>query len=118
MKKIIRLTEEDLHNIVKESVDIILNERIKGELGMTDDEVMRRRNDNFRKDADYVPNKLHDYYFPFTPNYTDREEMEAPYHTPEEMELKVARDRRHVHNLTQSSHQWPLKRTLLKGRLK
>ena len=121
MKKIIRLTESDLHDIIKESVNRILkegfdkysdedfandsemvenfnpngnviNERTKGEKGMNDDEVMRRRNDNFRKDMDARHKD------PFSPNYSDREEMEGWYHTPEEMELKTAHDRRMLHN--------------------
>ena len=42
-KKLIRLTEGDLHRIIKESVNKVLNERIKWEKGMSDDEVKHRR---------------------------------------------------------------------------
>lgn len=42
-KKLIRLTESDLHRIIKESVNKVLNERIKWEKGMSDDEVKHRR---------------------------------------------------------------------------
>lgn len=94
----LRLTESQLHSLIKESVQRI-TERIKGELGMTDDEVMHRRNTNFKKDMDYVPNRLQD--DPYTPNYSDKQEREAMYHTPEEMELKVAHDRMRAHKAGQ-----------------
>ena len=42
-KKLIRLTESDLHRIIKESVNKVLNERIKWEKGMSDDELKHRR---------------------------------------------------------------------------
>jgi hypothetical protein len=42
-KQVIRLTESDLHKIIKESVCNILNERTKSEQGLTDDEVSRKR---------------------------------------------------------------------------
>lgn len=94
----LRLTESQLHSLIKESVQRI-TERIKGERGMTDDEVMHRRNTNFKKDMDYVPNRLQD--DPYTPNYSDKQEREAMYHTPEEMELKVAHDRMRAHKAGQ-----------------
>lgn len=47
MKKVIRLTESDLHKVIKESVTKILFERTKGEKGLSDDEVIHRRNMNF-----------------------------------------------------------------------
>ena len=52
MKRTIRLTESDLHNIIKESVYQVLSERIKSEKGMTDDEVRNRRLRNFMLDND------------------------------------------------------------------
>lgn len=52
MKRKVRLTESDLHNIIKESVYQVLNERIKSEKGMTDDEVRNRRLRNFMLDND------------------------------------------------------------------
>ena len=100
MKKLIRLTESDLHRIVKESVNRVISERIAGEHGMTDDEVMRRRNDNFMRDMDRRQNSIHN--DPYTPNYSDRMEMEAPYHTPEEMDNIIANDRRVRHGLRQN----------------
>lgn len=112
MKTLIRITEQDLHRMIKESVNRILSERIKGEKGMSDDEVMWRRNRNFEKDCDYVPNKLHD--DPFAPKYSDRIEMEAPYHTPEEMEHRVASDRLKRHNATQRVHKPSLKQSMFK----
>ena len=110
---IMRLTESDLHDIIKEAVGIILSERIKGENGMSDDEVMRRRNRNFEKDCDYVPNRLHD--DPYSPNYSDRIEMESPYHSPEEMERRVAKDRMMRHYATQKVHKPSLKDTLFRS---
>ena len=47
MKKVIRLTESDLHRVIKESMTKILFERTKGEKGLSDDEVIHRRNMNF-----------------------------------------------------------------------
>lgn len=53
-KQVIRLTESDLHNIIKESVSQILLERNVGEKGMTDDEAINRRLENFIDDYDDV----------------------------------------------------------------
>ena len=47
MKLRIKLTESDLHKIVKESVKQVLNERTKGELGLSDEEVKYKRDRNF-----------------------------------------------------------------------
>ena len=47
MKQRIRLTESDLHKVIKESVKKILFERTKSEKGLSDDEVILRRNMNF-----------------------------------------------------------------------
>ena len=47
MKKVMRLTESDLHRMIKESVKCILNERTKGELGLSDEEVKYKRDRNF-----------------------------------------------------------------------
>lgn len=99
MKKI-RLTESDLHRIVKESVNKILKERVAGEDGMTDDEVMHRRNDNFMRDMDGYPNSIHNN--PYEPNYSDRMEMNAQWHTPDEMDNFIANDRRERHKLRQN----------------
>ena len=104
-KQIIRLTESDLHRIIKESVNRIISERIAGEEGMTDDEVMRRRNDNFMKDMDSYPNNI--WHDPFEPNYSDRIEMEAPYHSPEEMDYRVAHDRM-MHHKRAQRHNKPM----------
>ena len=79
---------------------IRLFERIAGEKGMNDAEVMRRRNDNFIKDMDSVPNSLWDN--PYEPNYGDSVEMNGWFETPEETQLKVARDRLNRHRLTQN----------------
>ena len=51
-KQVIRLTEGDLHKIIKESVNKILLERNASEKHMTDDEVINRRLDNFIYDYD------------------------------------------------------------------
>ena len=53
-ESIIRLTESDLHNIIKESVKQILLERNIGEKCMTDNEVTNRRLENFIDDYDDV----------------------------------------------------------------
>ena len=50
MKRTIRLTESDLHRVIKESVNQILSERIKSEKGMNDDEVVNRRMKNYLDD--------------------------------------------------------------------
>ena len=46
-KQIVRLTESDLHNIIKESVSKLLNERNFGEKGLTNAEVSDRRDRDF-----------------------------------------------------------------------
>lgn len=51
-KKIVRLTESDLKNIIKESVNKILNERNKSEKFLTDDEVSYRRDMEFYNNLD------------------------------------------------------------------
>ena len=51
-KQVIKLTESDLHKIIKESVKSILSERNVGEIGMSDEEVSNRRTANFIKDYD------------------------------------------------------------------
>ena len=51
-KQVIRLTENDLHNLINESIYQVLKERIKSEKGMTDDEVRNRRLRNFMLDND------------------------------------------------------------------
>ena len=60
-KNVIRLTEGDLHRIIKESVNAILNERIKSEKGMSDDEVRYRRNKHFSDEMD-KPRTVFDKY--------------------------------------------------------
>ena len=50
----IRLTESDLHRVIKESVKRILSERIKSEKGMTDDEVVNRRMKNYLGDREQM----------------------------------------------------------------
>lgn len=51
-KKMIRLTESDLKNIIKESVNKILNERTKSEKGLSDKEVTYRRDMAFLSNID------------------------------------------------------------------
>lgn len=85
---------------MNKKTSIRLFERIAGEKGMNDAEVMRRRNDNFIKDMDSVPNSLWDN--PYEPNYGDSVEMNGWFETPEETQLKVARDRLNRHRLTQN----------------
>lgn len=99
-KQVIRLNEAQFKQIVTEAVKKVLKERIAGEKGMSDAEVMRRRNDNFIKDKDYTPNSL--WGNPFEPNYGDRIEMNAWFETPEETEFKVASDRYDRHLATQN----------------
>ena len=77
-----------------------LFERIAGEKGMNDAEVMRRRNDNFIKDMDSVPNSLWDN--PYEPNYGDSVETNGWFETPEETQFKVAKDRLKRHRSTQN----------------
>lgn len=50
MKRTIRLTENDLHRVIKESVKRILSERIKSEKGMNDKDVVNRRMKNYLDD--------------------------------------------------------------------
>jgi hypothetical protein len=73
-KQTIRLTDADLHRIIKESVKTILmksniNERIKSEKGMTDDEVRLRRYKNYMDDRN-MPKDIYDRNFP-RPDITD-----------------------------------------------
>lgn len=103
MKKIYRLTESDLHNIINNSVARILrerreivSERIKSEKGMSDNEVLHRRRENFMKDMDAYHKDQ------FSPNYSDRIEMETPYRGEEEMNYRVDRDRLAKHRNTQN----------------
>ena len=105
MKTRIRLTESDLHRVIRESVNRILNERTRGEEGMTDDEVLQRRRENFIKDMDASDAEYNRYsngYY--KPNYSDRLEMNAMYDTPEGMNLKVDKDRIRQHHRDQQYH--------------
>lgn len=52
MKQIIRLTESNLHRMIKESVKKVLFERTKSENGLSDDDVMYRRDMNFADNFD------------------------------------------------------------------
>ena len=79
----IRLSERDLHRVIKEA--------IKSELNMTDKEKQSRRNSRFCDDVD----SHHD--DPFAPNYSDRIDMEAPFHEHGWAEDKIASDRRSAH---------------------
>ena len=51
-KQLVRLTESDLHRIINDSVNKILNERNFGEKGLTDSEVSDRRDRKFAKEMD------------------------------------------------------------------
>ena len=82
MRKI-RLKESDLHRVIREA--------IKSELGMTDKQKQSRRNARFRNDVDSH------YDDPFEPNYSDRIDMEAPFHEHGWAEDKIASDRRSAH---------------------
>lgn len=70
-KKLIRLTENDLHRIIKESVNNILNERIKWEKGMSNDEVKRRRLKREFDDANQSYGKPIWQRYPEMPDETD-----------------------------------------------
>ena len=69
MRNKIRLTEGYLHRIINESINKVLNERIKGERGMSDDEVRARRYKNYMSDRD-MPKDIYDRHFP-RPDITD-----------------------------------------------
>ena len=75
MKQRIRLTEEDLNRIIENSVRKVINERVRGEKGMSDDEVRRRRNDNYCDDRDCNFKYNHLLSNPWEPTYSDRMEM-------------------------------------------
>lgn len=61
MKRKIRLTESDIHRIVKESVKKVLKERTKGERGLTDDEVSRMRTHRYAIEVDpYHEDSIYD----------------------------------------------------------
>lgn len=79
----IRLSESDLHNVIREA--------IKSELNMTDSQKQSRRNARYCDDVDSH------YKDPFEPNYSDRIEMEAPFHEHGWAEDKIASDRRSAH---------------------
>lgn len=75
--------ESKLHKAIREA--------IKSELGMTDKQKQSRRNTRFRNDVDSH------YDDPFEPNYSDRIDMEAPFHEHGWAEDKIASDRRSAH---------------------
>lgn len=105
-KKLIRLTESDLHRIVSE----LVNERIESEKGMTDSQVKDRRRSNFIKDM----NALND--DPYSPSYGDYLDMEEPFVGQDEIDFRVDRDRLARHR-AMSGHEEPFESLSRHGRL-
>lgn len=77
-----------------------INERISAEKGMSDQQVLDRRRSNFIADMDAKHKN------PYSPNYSDRIEMELPYAGEEEMNYRVDRDRLARHQ-AKSGHKTP-----------
>lgn len=96
----IRLTESQLKQIISESVKKALNERNRSEKGMSDDEVRSKRNQNFIDDMD-TPRNTYERNSS-EPRYSDKLEMDWPYKGDEATELKVEKDRRRKHAMTQN----------------
>lgn len=100
MKKRIRLTESDLHRIIKRAV----YEATKGEMGMSDKQKQRRRNANYIKDVNgsgdkyFHPNTYSDY----EPSNVDRYERNAPFHGNDWFDDKVHTDRMKKHRSSQN----------------
>lgn len=100
MKKTIRLTESDLHRVIKRAV----YEATKGESGMTDKQKQRSRNANYIKDVNgsgdkyFHPNTYSDY----EPSNVDRYERNAPFHGDDWFDDKVHMDRMKKHRSSQN----------------
>lgn len=84
-KKTIRLTESDLHQIIKESVKNILKERTKNEMGLSDDEVSRNRTTRFA-------------------NIVDPEYCDSIYDDEQENYMNRMNARRKQHHLATQKH--------------
>ena len=100
-KNTIRLTESELKKVITESVKNILAERIKSEIGMTDDQVMARRNKNYREDRDGIEYQSLHPYTEFGPSYDDLHDFNW-FANPEEMELRTASARYRKHKAKQN----------------
>ena len=100
MKKTIRLTESDLHRVIRRAV----YEATKGEMGMSDKQKQRRRNANYIKDVNgsgdkyFHPNTYSDY----EPSNVDRYERNAPFHGNDWFDDKVHMDRIKKHRSSQN----------------
>lgn len=101
MKNTIRLTESELKKIISESVKTILNERIKSELGMSDDEVRYRRNKNYRDDRDDVEYQTLHPYTDFGPSYDNLHDFDY-FANPNEMERRTDSARMWKHKTSQN----------------
>ena len=100
-KKTIKLTESDLKRVIAESVKSVLNERIKSEKGMTDDQVRNRRNRNYRDDRDDVEwQSLHPRR-DFGPTYDDLHDYDW-FANPEDMERRTESARMWKHKASQN----------------
>lgn len=100
-RNVIRLTESELKQMVKEQVKKYMTERIKWEKGMSDDEVRKRRNDRHRADQEWDEyQSLHPYH-DFGPSYADVHEFEWMAN-PEEMERDIESRRYWQHRSTQN----------------
>jgi len=100
MKKTIRLTESDLHKLIKRAI----YEATKGERGMSNKQKQRRRNANYIKDVNgsgdkyFHPNTYSDY----EPSNVDRYERNAPFHGNDWFDDKVHMDRMKKHRSSQN----------------
>ena len=100
MKKTIRLTESDLHKLIKRAI----YEATKGERGMSNKQKQRRRNANYIKDVNgsgdkyFHPNTYSDY----EPSNVDRHERNAPFHGNDWFDDKVHTDRMKKHRSSQN----------------
>jgi hypothetical protein len=100
MRRRIRLTESDLHRIIKRAV----YEATKGERGMSDKQKQRSRNANYIKDVNgsvdkyFHPNTYSDY----EPSNVDRYERNAPFHGNDWFDDKVHTDRMKKHRSSQN----------------
>lgn len=99
-KRTIRLTESDIHRMIKRAV----YEATKGEMGMSDKQKQRSRNANYIKDVNgsgdkyFHPNTYSDY----EPSNVDRYEGNAPFHGDDWFDDKVHMDRLKKHRRSQN----------------
>ena len=98
-KRTIRLTESDLHRMIRN----VVMETIKSEIGMTDDEKRRRRNqriiDDIKPDRHSITNHWDD-----EPGFEDYLDREFPFKGQEWVDNTIDQERMKQHHRTQNHY--------------